>query len=56
MLFSTKLVILQSYKIEVLKEQVDKKGFIQNLCATTPGQTSTLLQPEAVLFPIHFNA
>ena len=33
-----------------------QKSFIENICATTPGQTSTWLQPEAGLFPIHFNA
>ena len=33
-----------------------QKYFVQNLCATTPGQSFPLLQPEASLFPRHFYA
>ena len=31
-----------------------QKHLVQSLCATIPGQASTLLQPEAILFPRHF--
>ena len=45
--------ISQNKIIEVKSRQ---KRFILNFCDTPPGQASTLFQPEAVLFQIHFYA
>lgn len=33
-----------------------QKYWVQSLCSTTPGESSPLVQPEAMLFPRHFYA